>query len=310
MQNREIDVVTGAFGYAGKYIARRLLAMGRGVRTLTGHPDRPDPFHGQVEVAPLQFDRPVELAESMRGATTLYNTYWVRFPRGEVTYEKAVANTRILFHAAREAGIRRIVHTSISNPALDSKLGYFNGKAQIEKFVAGLGIPYAILRPTVLFGVEDVLMNNIAWILRHLPAFAIPWPGDYQLQPVYVVDFAELAVAAGCGQGCETLDAVGPEIFTFKELVGLIGARVGSRARLIQTPPCLALFLSRLVGKAVHDVVLTEDEMKGLMAGLLVSKNPPTCGTCFSKWTERHAHLLGRQYASELNRHFLSNAQV
>ncbi len=306
MESRELGIVTGAFGYTGKYIARLLLAMGRGVRTLTNHPDRSDPFNGAVEVAPLCFDQPGKLAESMRGATTLYNTYWVRFPRGEVTYGKAVENTRILFQAARQAGVRRIVHTSIANPSLDSPLGYYKGKAQIEEILAGLDISYTILRPTVIFGVEDVLINNMAWILRRLPAFAIPEPGDYRLQPVYVDDFAGLAVAAAAKfarQG-EVLDTVGPEIFTFKEVVALIAKRVGSHARLIQVPPMLALFLSRLVGKAVHDVVLTEDELKGLMAGLLVSKTPPTCPTRFSDWTERHSHLLGRRYASELNRHF------
>jgi NADH dehydrogenase len=304
MQSDELDIVTGAFGYSGKYIARRLLAMGRGVRTLTHHPGRADPINRAVEVAPLCFDRPAELAESMRGAATLYNTYWVRFPRGEVTYERAVENTQILFTAARAAGIRRIVHTSITNPSLDSPLGYFEGKAKIEEFLKGLGVSYAILRPTVLFGHEDVLINNLAWVLRHLPAMAMPRAGDYRLQPVYVDDFAELAVECGLRDGNLTLDAVGPEVYSFKELVKLLAGLVGSRARLIEVPPSVALFLSRLVGLAVRDVLLTRDELAGLTAGLLVSKNPPTCATRLSQWSDRHADLLGREYASELNRHF------
>ena len=304
MQSAEFDIVTGAFGYSGKYIARRLLEMGRGVRTLTAHPNRQNPLHDQIEVARLEFGDPAKLAESMRGATTLYNTYWVRFPRGEVTYEKAVENTRILFNAARAAGVRRIVHTSITNPSLDSPLGYFKGKAEIENFLAGLGVSYAILRPTVLFGQEDVLINNVAWILRHLPAFALPGTGDYRLQPVYVDDFAELAVRCGLQDGDLTLDAAGPEVFSFRELVKFLAGLVGSRARMVEISPGVALFLSRLVGLAVRDVLLTRDELAGLMAGLLVSKNPPTCKTRLSEWSERHADLLGRKYASELNRHF------
>ncbi len=303
MQGREFDIVTGAFGYTGKYITRRLLAMGRGVRTLTGHPGRHDPFNGEVEVAPLQFDRPAELAESMRGATTLYNTYWVRFARGEVTYEKAVQNTRILFQAGRAAGVGKIVHTSIANPSLGSPLGYYEGKARIEEILAGLGTSYAILRPTVIFGVEDVLINNIAWILRHLPAFAIPWPGDYPLQPVYVVDFAELAVNLGRQEGHQFWTPSALKSSPLRSWSIDCTTR-GSRARLIPTPPWLALNLSRLVGKGVRDVLLTEDELKGLMAGLLVSASAPTCPTRFSEWSERHAHLLGRHYASEIDRHF------
>jgi NADH dehydrogenase len=278
--------------------------MGRGIRTLTGHPERGAGFNGNIEVAPIQFDRPKDLVESLRGATTFYNTYWVRFPRGEVTYEKAVENTRILIAAAREAGVRRIVHLSITNPSPKSKLGYFAGKSAIEQMIAASGLTYAILRPTVIFGVEDVLINNIAWLLRHLPAFAIPGSGDYPLQPVYVVDVAEMAVAAGKECTNTVRDAVGPEIYTFEQLTRLIAGKVGSRSRIVHMPPAIALFLSRLVGRIVHDVLLTRDEVDGLMAGLLVSKNEPTCRTRLSEWASRHAHLLGMRYASELTRHF------
>ena len=310
MQGREFDVVTGAFGYTGKYITRRLLAMGRGVKTLTGHPERGAAFNGNIKVAPLQFDHPAELVESLRGAATLYNTYWVRFPHGDTTYEKAVDNTGFLVAAAREAGVRRIVHLSITHPSADSKLGYFRGKAAAERLVAGSGLPYAILRPTLVFGVEDILINNIAWLLRHLPVFAIPGAGDYRVQPVFVVDVAELAVAAGRESGNKVMDAVGPEIYTFQELVQLIAGKVGSHARILHLPPALALFLSRLVGRVVHDVVLTHEEVEGLMAGLLASSNEPTGHTRLSEWASRHAHLLGRRYASELHRHFQEPGRV
>jgi len=304
MEGREFDIVTGAFSYTGKYITRRLLAMGRGVRTLTGHPERGAAFNGNVEAARLRFDHPAELVESMRGASTLYNTYWVRFPHGDVTYEKAVENTRTLVEAAREAGVRRIVHLSVTNPSEEARLGYFRGKATNERLITGSGLSYAILRPTVTFGVEDVLINNIAWLLRHLPVFALPGSGEYRLQPVYVVDVAEMMVTAGQQTENSVVDAVGPEIYTFGKLVRLIAERVGSHAKIIHLPPSVSLFLTRLVGLAVHDVVLTREEVHGLMAGLLVSKNEPTGRTRFSDWANRHAHLLGKQYASELDRHF------
>jgi NADH dehydrogenase len=308
MQGREFDVVTGAFGYTGKYITRRLLAMGRGVKTLTGHPERAGAFNGHIEIAPLQFDRRADLVESLRGASTLYNTYWIRFPHGEVTYEKAVENTGVLVAAAREAGVRRIVHISITNPSEDSTLGYFRGKAAIENLVTASGLAYAILRPTVIFGVEDVLINNIAWLLRHCPVFAIAGSGDYRLQPVFVVDVAEMAVAAGRESGNKVIDAVGPEIYAFEDLVRMVAGKVGSHAKILHVPPALALFLARLVGRAVRDVVLTQEEIEGLMAGLLVSKNEPTGRTRLSQWASRHAHLLGRRYASELERHFRRKA--
>ena len=305
MESREFDVVTGAFSYTGKYITRRLLAMGRGVRTLTGHPGRAPGGNGHnIEVAPLQFKCKAVLAKSLLGAATLYSTYWVRFGYGQVSYELAVENSRMLVAAAREAGVRRIVHLSITHPSPDSSLGYFRGKAAVEQAIVTSGLSHAILRPTVIFGVEDILINNIAWLLRRFPLFAIPGSGEYRLQPVYVVDVAEMAVAAGQQSGNVVADAVGPETYTFDALVRLIAEKVGSHARIVHLPPSLALAMSRLVGRAVRDVVLTKEEVEGLMAGLLVSDREPAGRTRLSEWISRHAHLLGRHYASELSRHF------
>ena len=73
-----LDVVTGAFSYSGAAIARALRGSGREVRTLTGHPDRA-PADTDVQVRPLDFDDQLGLVASLEGATTLYNTYWVRF---------------------------------------------------------------------------------------------------------------------------------------------------------------------------------------------------------------------------------------
>ena len=299
-----MDVVTGAFGYTGRYITARLLACGKRVRTLTGHPARPNPFGGAVEVAPLDFGNPDQLTRSLRGAETLYNTYWIRFPHGAATYEKAVENSRVLFRAAREAGVRRLVHISITQASQDSPFAYFRGKGLVEKALRESGLSHAILRPTVVFGPEGILINNIAWLLRRFPVFAVPGRGDYRLQPVFVEDVAELAVAAGDSRDNLILDAVGPETFTFDELVRLVARAVGSRARLVHLPPGLALWLSRLVGLFVGDVVLTREEVDGLMANLLVSDAPPTGRTRLSNWLARNADQVGGRYASELDRHY------
>jgi len=116
------DVVTGAFSFTGRFIARRLLAEEHRVKTLTNHPGRPGTEDINIDVAPLQFTDRAALVESLRGADVLYNTYWVRFHRGRVRFGDAVANTRILLGAAREAGVRKVVHISVSNPSVDSPL--------------------------------------------------------------------------------------------------------------------------------------------------------------------------------------------
>ena len=300
----EFDVVTGAFGYTGKYIARRLLAQGHRVRTLTGHPDHANSFSAQVEVAPFNFQNPAALAKSLEGAGTLYNTYWVRFSHGKVGFNEAVANTRTLIRAAREAGVQKITHISISNPSENSPLPYFHGKAILEKEIIQSGLHHAIIRPTVIFGREDILINNIAWFVRHFPVFAVPGSGKYRLQPVFVEDVAEIAVNAAAQEQNAVLDAVGPEVYTFDELINLIAKVLRRSVTLVHLNPSIALLSSKLVGLFVHDVILTRDEVAGLMANLLISSEPPRGQTRLSEWIEQNANHLGAQYASELKRHF------
>ena len=299
-----ISVVTGAFGYTGKYIAKRLLDQGSRVRTLTRTPVSRSPFGDDVEARPLDFGDPQELVASLEGADILYNTYWVRFARGGVTHDTAVENSRALLRAAVEAGVRRVVHVSITNATQDSPLPYFRGKALAEMAVRDSGLSYAIVRPTVLFSPEDILINNIAWFLRRFPLFPIPGRGGYPVQPVFVDDVARLAIEAGSGVDDVAIDAVGPETFAFEEMVRLLARRVGSRSRLVRTPPPAALLAARIAGRLVRDVVLTKDELDGLMAGLLVSADPPTAPTRFTEWLEAEGASLGQRYASELARHY------
>jgi NADH dehydrogenase len=299
-----MNVVTGAFGYTGKYIARRLLSAGETVATLTGNPGRPNDFGSAVKVLPFRFDDPEATAASMAGARVLYNTYWVRFNRGDASYERAVKNTIALIHAAEMAGVERVVHISITNPSASSSLPYFRGKGALEEEIRRSKMSYAIVRPTVIFGAEDILINNIAFLLRKLPVFILPGNGEYRLQPVFVEDVAGIAVAAGGSSENMTVDAVGPETYGFEELVRLIAKTIGSGPRLLHGAPWLALFAARLLGLALSDVVLTRDEVEGLMANLLVSNSPPTGKTRFSEWIGANAGRLGRRYANEVRRHY------
>lgn len=298
----ELDVVTGAFSYTGRHIAEALLERGRRVRTLTRRPDPSHRLATDVEVAPLAFDD--SLAESLRGADTLYTTYWVRFERGRTTFDGAVANIGLLLDAATRAGVRRVVHVSVANPDEHSPFPYFRGKARAEALVRGSGLSYAIARPTLVFGPEDILVNDIAWILRRMPLFLVPGDGRYEVQPVSVGDAARICVEAGGAHDDLVVDAAGPERFAFEPFVRLIAAAVRSRARIRTAPTALALAASRLLGLLVRDVVLTRDEVEALQAGLLVSDGPPLGRDRFEDWLAENASMLGRSYESELGRNF------
>jgi len=304
MKTDELSVVTGAFSFTGKYIAQCLLSMGESVRTLTNRPENENPFGLQVKAFPFNFDKPGELTDSLKGAKTLYNTYWIRFSQGQVTFDKAVENTRTLIKAAKEAGIRRIVHISITNPSPESTLPYFRGKALVEEVITQSKLSHTIIRPTVIFGFEGILINNIAWLLRRFPIFAIPGSGDCQIQPVFVEDVAEMAVNAGHEDNNAVMDAVGPEIYSFDEFVRLIASRIDSRSRIVHIKPKLAYLFAKLIGYAVRDVVITRDEIDGLMSNLLISQGEPTAPTSFSVWLGQNADKVGRRYISGIERRY------
>ena len=304
MQNEQTDVVTGAFGYTGRYITRLLLDAGKRVVTLTGHPNRTNPFAGQVKALPFDFDSPRRLADHLKGAATLYITYWVRFPHKGMTYEKAVQNTFKLIEAAEKANVKRLVYVSISSADKGSPFPYFSGKGRIEEKIQQSKLSYAIVRPTVIFGDEGILINNIAWLLRRMPLFGVFGSGSYKIQPVYVEDMARIMVEAGQSDENTVMDAVGPETYTFAELVRLIARTINSGAQIIPLSPRLGLLIGKLVGPLVGDVLITKDEIYGLMANLLYSKNPPTGTTRLSQWIKENAANLGRTYFGELKRHY------
>jgi NADH dehydrogenase len=300
--SKSIHAVTGAFGYSGKYIARRLLAQGHEVRTLTNSPNRQNPFGAAVTAYPFHFDDPGKLAAALEGVSVLYNTYWVRFNHRLFTHAEAARNTLALFDAAKRAGVERVVHVSITNPSAASNLEYFAGKAELEQALMASGLSYAILRPAVLFGKEDVLINNIAWTLRRLPVFGVFGDGSYGIQPIYVDDLAELAVRHGATREDAIINAIGPESFTFRELVETIGRIIDHERPVISFPPRLAYWATRVVGLFVDDVFLTWEEVQGLMAGTLAVDTPPTGKTALTTWALKHADTLGQHYTSELAR--------
>lgn len=300
-----LDVVTGAFSYSGAAIAKQLHAAGRHVRTLTGHPGNA-PAGTDVDVWPLNFHNHAQLTQSMRGAHTLYNTYWVRFAHGEIDHEAAVRNSRALFRAAAAAGVRRIVHVSITHPRFDSPYPYFRGKARVEAMLAQTGITHAIVRPAILFGGSGVLINNVAWLLRHSPIFPVGDHGGYRIRGIHVDDLARLCVGLGTSADTVTIDAVGPQSLTFQELIEATRTAVGSHAMIVPVPAPVLTTLSRGLSLILRDTLLTTDEYHAMADGLADSDAPATGNTVLTDWIAEHRSDLGRHYANELDRHFRS----
>lgn len=296
--------VTGATSFTGRFIAQRLVDGGHQVRDLTRAPRSPHPLGGSASSFVLDFDHRDRLATSLDGVDTLYNTLWIRFERGLITYAWAIERSRILFDAARRAGVRRIVHISVVNASPDAPTAYFRAKAVVEQALVDSGVSHAIVRPTVTFGPGDILVNNLAWTLRRFPAFGIPGDGRYPIQPVHVEDVADVAVRAGAATDNVTLDAGGPDIFAFNDFVALVRRAVGSRSLVVHLPVAASLAAAGLIGLIVRDVVLTRHEVTELQERLMFSSQAPAGTVHLADWLSQHADALGRRWSSELDRHY------
>ena len=299
-----MDIVTGSFGYIGKYITRKLISSGKRVKTITTHPDKPNPFGNDVKAYPYSFDNPELLISILKGCDTLFNTYWVRFNYGKGSFETALRNTNILFESTNKAGIRKIVHISVTNPSESDALPYYRGKALQEKMLKELGISYSIIRPTLVFGKEDILVNNIAWTIRKFPFVPIFGSGDYKVQPVFVEDLASIAVECAKKNTSETLDAIGPETFSYREMLQVMASILNPDVKFIHVWPNVGIFLGKIIGLFLHDVLLTKDELKGLMLNKLTSRQTPNGKTKFTEWIKLNKGTVGERYTSELDRHF------
>ena len=299
-----MDVVTGSFGYIGKYITRELLDRDYEVRTITTHPEKPNPFGDQVKAFPYNFENPAALTHSLAGCETLFNTYWVRFNYRDWSFDQALKNTKTLFSCAKNAGVEKIVQISVTNPSEDDPLPYYRGKAYQEKTLKDTGVEYVIVRPTLVFGQEDILVNNIAWTIRKFPIVPIFGSGGYKVQPVFVEDLATIAVDASRTSGSQTIDAIGPETFTYQAFLRLIAKELNRKITFFHTPPSIGILLGKIIGLFVKDVVLTKDELRGLMANKLTSNQEPNGKTLFTDWLRDNKRSIGIEYTSELNRHF------
>lgn len=295
--------ITGAFSYSGQYMARALLDQGHQVITLTRKIKSDHPLAREIKAIPLDFVNPKQLQQDLGGIDVLVNTYWVRYSYPGSSFEQAVVNSGILLKAAKDAGVRRVVHISVSNPDLNSKLAYFHGKQEVEDLVKACGLSYSILRPTIIFGKEEVLINNITWLLRKFPVFAIPGKGAYRVQPVFVEDLARLVVQSANLDENRIIDVAGPEVFSFRELLELLKKVAGANTILVNVPPGIALFLSKVLGFLLGDIMLTNEELIALMNERLIVGDQFFGSTRFSEWARQNATELGKKYTNELRRH-------
>ncbi len=299
--------ITGVLGYSGRYVAAEARRRGWHVVGLTDSAGRyPNPEGHELRPMPWSTDE-----EVLSGVDVLVNTYWVRFSyqgkgHAPFSHEQAVQNTRKLFAAAVRNGVKRVIHTSITQPDAASGLPYFRGKAELEVALQETGLPHSILRPAILFGDsagESILLNNMAWSLRHLPAAATFGWGKYRLQPIHVQDFAELAMDEAESDELHCIiNAVGKETYSFRDMWNMLARAMGIWRPVLPVPAELGYQATRLLGMLLGDVMLTREEIAGLSQDRLAVPGASVGSRSLCSWVQQHADELGRRYASELSR--------
>lgn len=292
------DAVTGAFSQTGHAIAQALHARGRSVRSITRAP--PDPS-GRIPVIPPAFDDPAALTQALRGCEVLHSTYWARFGIGG-SFDPLVENSRILYDCARRAGVKRVVQVTVAHADAPTGIPYWEAKGRLESVLRESGLPHSILRPALIVGPQDTLINNVAWAMRRLPMMAMPGRGQYRVRPVAVDDLGELAAAHGERSGDVAVAAVGPESFTYREFLAAVRDAMGARCLLAPMPARAARLTANALGAVLREPLLGPGEVEAMRRGLLHVDGEATCPTRFSEWLDAHASGLGRTFHSQRRR--------
>ena len=252
---------------------------------------------------------PDALTSALEGADILACAYWTRHNRPPVghrgpwlSHAEATERTGMLVESALAAGVSRLVWTSIANPGLDPDLSYYAGKAQVERFVKESGIPYAVLRPACFFGPGGLLIENIAWAVRHLPVFPIPSGDPYHVRPIHVDDYAQLVADACRGTDTFTQDATGPDRIEFQELIRYIARTINARTQIVRLPIGVCHFLYGAASHLMRETILTLDELKGLSRNRLDSQEPPSGSISLTAWIKENAETIGSRFLREPRR--------
>ena len=308
--NEDVAAVTGAWSFSGRHVAHRLLANGWTLRSISNrspHPDD-DPYHGQVRR--IEYTHDIDrLATELRTCRVLVSNLWTRHDKPPIGHKgpwlshlQAVDQSAVLIMAAAQAGVERLVWTSITNPGQDPDLSYFAGKAVVEQLVRRSGLSYAILRPACFFGGGGILIDNVAWAAQRLPFVPIPDGPPYRIRPIHVEDYADLVVEATASSDDYTIDAVGPDRPEFGELIREVAEAAGSHAKALRLPIKACRLSYAVAGRILGETVLSDDELTGLSRNRLDSKAESTGSTSLLDWIRTTDEKLGRRFRREPHR--------
>jgi NADH dehydrogenase len=248
-------LVSGGTGFVGSAIVQELLRRGGTVAVLGRAADRVRArFGADVDARQADVRDAGALAGALQGVDVVVNA--VQFPGSPIenrrkgwTFEEVdLKGTRHQVDAAKAAGARRFVYVSGVGASKDSDKHWNRYKWEAEKYVRDSGMEWVVLRPTWIFGPDDVSLNRFLGFARFLPFVPMFGDGEQEMQPVFIDDIGRIGADAASRPEAanELFEAGGPEVMTMNDVVRTALEVQGKERRLLHQPAAIGKVLGRV----------------------------------------------------------------
>ena len=274
-------LITGAAGFVGSHITRRLVEMGKPVRALVRSRQTTEE-EGRLKGLDIEWvegdvARPQTLDSALKGATAVIHTAAIAIEKGGRTYETInYQGTVNVVEVARAGGARRLIN--MSQLGADPKLPYrfLASKGKAQAYVAGSGLEWTAFRPSVIWGPEDEFANTFARLLPFSPIiFPIVGDGQARFQPVWVEDVA--TAVAGALDDPQTIgqeyELGGPQVLTLGEIERRTLQAVGARRLMVPFPLSILQVLVALMEKLLPSPPVTRSLLELLAVNNVTADN-------------------------------------
>jgi NADH dehydrogenase len=264
--------LTGATGFVGRYMLKRLLAEGHSVRALVREPQKAGELsQGEVDLVPGDVVEGTGLEQGMQGCDAVIHLVGIIVEKGRNTFERVHHfGTRNVVEAAKRAGIRRFIQMSALGVRADGVAAYQVTKWRGEEEVRHSGIPYCILRPSLIFGEGDGFVTQMMETMRSAPFFRpVPGSGKPKFRPIYIEDVTACFVRALTAEAAthQTIELGGADELALNDVLAEIARCAGVRKPAIHIPMPL-MFAGAAVAQAVlKNPPVTVDQLRMLREG-------------------------------------------
>ena len=261
-------LVTGATGFLGRRVVPELLARHHEVRCLVHTPGSERLLdQGGIDIHYGSITDRESLNHAMHGVQSVVNLVGIIRPRRGVSFDQMHrSGTANVVEAAKEAGAREIVQVSAMGATTDPKYPYLSTKRLGELAVAGSGLEYVILRPSVIFGRGDEFLTPLAGLVRLGPVVPVIGDGRNRMQPVAVEDVAA-CVASSVGNSLirsKTINVGGPQRLSYDDLLEEVALAMGKRIRRVHVPALFALPVVAMMQSLLPRPPITTGQLKML----------------------------------------------